>query len=108
MRALRSRRNALVTGLRRHAATHFRFDVPPTGMHLVVWQLASSRLKLTTLIRIAAGSGIGLHPLARHSMAPDPPPALLLGYAGVSAAEISLACRLLAPCIERALREGEP
>jgi GntR family transcriptional regulator / MocR family aminotransferase len=106
VRALRSRRNALVAGLRRHAAPHLRFDVPTTGMHLVAWQAASSRLHLPTLIRVAAGSGIGLHPLGPHAWAHEAAPALLLGYAGLSAAEITLACRLLGPCIEQALREG--
>lgn len=106
VRALRSRRNALVAGLRRHTGSHFRFEVPTTGMHLVAWQAASSRLHLPTLMRIAAGSGIGLHPLGPHAWAHEVAPALLLGYAGLSAAEITLACRLLAPCLERATREG--
>jgi GntR family transcriptional regulator / MocR family aminotransferase len=107
VRALLARRNALVAGLQRHAAMHFRIEVPATGMHLVAWQLASSRLKLPSLIRIAAGSGVGLHSIGAHSMAPKPPAGLMLGYAGLSPSEIGMACRLLGPCIERAAAEGD-
>ena len=107
VRALRARRNALVAGLQRHAAVHLRVEVPATGMHLVARQLPSSRLHLPSLIRIAASSGVGLHPIGAHSMAAKPPAGLMLGYAGLSPAEIGMACRLLGPCIERAVAEGD-
>jgi len=106
VRALRARRNALITGLARHAAPHLRVEKPGSGMHLVAWTTPGSRLHLPSLVRLAADTGVGLHPVMPHYMAQRAPPGLLLGYAGLSVAEIGLACRLLGPCIEQAARTG--
>ena len=107
VRALQARRNAVVLDLQRHAAAHFRVEVPPTGMPLVASLHPGSRLNLTSLIRIAAATGVGLHLIGVHSMAAKPPAGLLLGYTGLSPAEIGIACRLLGPCIERAVAGGD-
>jgi GntR family transcriptional regulator/MocR family aminotransferase len=107
VRALRARREALTAGLARHAAPHLTVDKPGSGMHLVAWTEPGSRLHVPSLIRLAAAAGVGLHPVMPHYVAHRAPPGLLLGYAGLSAAEIRAACRVLGPCIEQALLGGE-
>lgn len=99
IRSLRARRNALMAGLTRHGRGHFTFDEPTAGMHLVATQSPRSKLNLTELIRACADVGLGLYPLAPHYLAERSPPGLLLGYAGMSTAEIDMACRLLGSCL---------
>jgi GntR family transcriptional regulator / MocR family aminotransferase len=111
VQSLRQRRDALVDGLHEHAGGHFSFDVPRSGMHLAAWLVSRSQLDLVQLVRVAAAAGVGVHPLERHYMsAPPLAKGLLLGYAGLSTAEITMACQLLGSCIaklqkDRALNE---
>jgi GntR family transcriptional regulator/MocR family aminotransferase len=109
VRSLRQRRDTLVEGLRAHGRGHFTFDVPRAGMHLVMWPAARSSIDLHRLVQVAAAAGLGLHLLdSNHYASPAPPPrALLLGYAGLSPAEIKLACRLLGKCIAGLEHEGK-
>lgn len=107
--ALRQRRDALVEGLRAHGRGHFTFAVPRAGMHLVAWRASGSRLDLARLVQLCAQAGVGLHLLGctHYCVAPaGPPRALLLGYGGLSATEIALACRIVGQCIETLEREG--
>jgi GntR family transcriptional regulator / MocR family aminotransferase len=107
VQSLRKRRDALVEGLREHGRGHFVFDAPRMGMHMVVSLVARSPLDLDQLIREAATVGVGLP-----SMSPcylnnrNKPRALLLGYAGLSTSEITMACKLLGGCIDRLERIG--
>ena len=52
---------------------------------------------------LARDAGLGLHPLRDVDGAPSVPPALLLGYAGLSLAQIRLGTRLLGDCLARVL-----
>ncbi len=100
IQALRERRDALIDGLEQYGRGHFSFETPSSGMHLVAWRAPKSRLDLDLLVRRCAEVGVGLHPLHRHYMAGPRPAALLMGYAGLSATEIEMACRLLGSCLE--------
>ena len=102
VQSLRQRRDALVDGLQEHAAGHFTFEIPRSGMHLVARLANRSGLDLQQLVRTAAAAGVGLHPLERHYMlAPSLPKGLLLGYAGLSTSEITMACQLLGASIAK-------
>lgn len=101
VQSLRRRRDALVSGLREFGRGQFEFEVPRAGMHMVVSLVARSSLDLDDLIREAATAGLGLYPIGPHYLdARRAPRALLLGYAGLSPSEISMACRLLGDCID--------
>ena len=72
------------------------------GMHAIGW-LPSYRFdQLDKLIEIAAARGLGLYSLVPYFSGKPPMPGLLLGYAGVSVAQIDVATRLLAACMDEA------
>jgi len=100
VRALRSRRNALVNTLRQHAAEALDLQDGHAGMHLVGWLKGRAAAQAPTLVTHAASLGLGLHPLSDHYMVPPRTPALLFGFAALSPSEIEAAGRLLGRALE--------
>lgn len=100
VRALRARRNALVTALQHHAGDAIALQDSPAGMHLVGWLKGRAAARADDLIERAAAMGLGLHPLARHYMTPPRTPGLLFGFAAQSPSEIDAAVRLLGRAID--------
>ncbi|HJV71984.1 PLP-dependent aminotransferase family protein [Ideonella sp.] len=100
VRALRARRNALVTALQQHAGDAIELQDSPAGMHLVGWLKGRAAARANDLTEQAAAMGLGLHPLSRHYMNPPRTPGLLFGFAAQSPSEIDAAVRLLGRAID--------
>ncbi|WP_424683941.1 PLP-dependent aminotransferase family protein [Frateuria sp. YIM B11624] len=96
---LRARRSALIEGLRRHAGDRLDIDDSHAGMHLVAWLRGMDHAQCSALIEYALAQGLGLHPIAPSYFSPPPRPGLLLGYAGLSVAELQAASALLGHCL---------
>ena len=95
---LRRRRASLLAGLARHAPA---LAIAPSaaGMHVVAWLPGWSALRCEALIARAAERGLGLHPIQPHYATPPRWPGLLLGFAGLSVAQINAATALLGQCM---------
>jgi GntR family transcriptional regulator/MocR family aminotransferase len=89
--ALRTRRAALLAGLREHAAGVVEVRDSQAGMHLVAWLRGFDDARQDALIEAARARGVGLHPIAPCYLSAPPRPGLLLGYGGVSPKEIEVA-----------------
>jgi GntR family transcriptional regulator / MocR family aminotransferase len=99
VRALRARRNALVTTLGQHAGNALDLQDGHAGMHLVGWLKGRAAARAPALVTQAASLGLGLHSLSDHYMSPPRAPALLFGFAALSPGEIEAAGRLLGRAI---------
>ncbi|HEY0858847.1 MAG TPA: PLP-dependent aminotransferase family protein [Albitalea sp.] len=104
---LRRRRRALVDGLSRHCGGRVVVENTGAGMHLVAWLPGLDRAVLQRLIDAAAERGIGLHGLDGHYASTPPGSALLVGFANASVAQIGLATRVLAQCLDVAVRRTD-
>lgn len=69
-----------------------------TGMHGIAWLPRGT--DDAAVARAAAGHGVDVTPLSRFSLGRHTRPGLLLGYAGVSPAEIWAGARRLAPALK--------
>lgn len=96
---LKARRQTLIDGLREHAGDHLDLNDSHAGMHLVAWLRGMDHEQCRTLIEHAASQGLGLHAIAPSYFSPPPRPGLLLGYAGLSVAELQSATALLGHCL---------
>jgi GntR family transcriptional regulator/MocR family aminotransferase len=105
---LRRRRRALVDGLATHCGERVLIQDSGAGMHLVAWLPGFDRGGLQRVIDAAGERGIGLHALDGLYASPPPRSALLLGFASASVAQIGLATRALAPCLDLAARRASP
>ena len=97
---LRRRRHALTAGLAAHGRSRLVVHDAGTGMHLVAALPGFDAAQVQNLIRAAERHGLGLHSLAPHYESPPPVQGLLIGYAGVSVAQINKATRLLGECLD--------
>jgi len=98
---LRRRRSALLEGLRRHCAAHLVVNDSQAGMHLVGWLPGWSARRIEALATLAAGRGLGLHPIGPHYRRQPAPQGLLLGYAALSAKQLQAATALLGECLDQ-------
>ncbi len=98
---LRKRRHALLGALRRHAHGQLEVDDSHAGTHLVAWWRGRGPEDLDALIALAAQQGLGLHAITPFYHQPPPRAGLLMGYAGLPAADIDPAVRLLAHCLRQ-------
>ena len=96
---LKARRSALIAGLREHAGDRFDINDSHAGMHLVAWLRDMDHAQCRALIDYALTQGLGLHAIAPAYFTPPPRPGLLLGYAGLSVAELREATALLGRCL---------
>lgn len=98
-KALKGRRQALLDGLRRHAADHLDVVDARAGMHVVAWLRHHDAAQCSALVERARGRGLGVYPIAPHYLTPPERQGLLLGYAGLSITDIDAATRLLGDCL---------
>lgn len=101
------RRDALVAGLSQWAGDHVQVADSPAGMHLVAWLPRLTYPQLEQLIKLGASRGLGLHPVHVCYQVRPPRPGLLIGFAGLSCAQITAATELLGGCL-RELMEQRP
>jgi GntR family transcriptional regulator / MocR family aminotransferase len=95
MTELRRRREALVGGLQRHAGARIQVGDSQAGMHVVAWLPDFSYPDLDRLIKTALTRSLGLHPIHPYYRKRPAHPGLLVGFAGVSVAQIERATALL-------------
>lgn len=96
---LKSRRAALLKGLREHAGDRVHVDDSHAGMHLVAWLTDLDHGQCGQLIRNALAKGLGLYPISTHYFQLPPKPGLLMGYAGLSVPAIESAMAVFGECL---------
>lgn len=99
-KSLRARRAVLLEGLRRYAGDRVDVVDSRAGMHLVAWLRGRTRAQGDALIAHALSRGLGLYAIAPHYLHPPDQAGLLLGYGGLSVAEIEEAVRLFGRCLD--------
>lgn len=99
-KTLKTRRAALFEGL--HAFGGDRVEVMDShaGMHVVVWLRDLDHAQCAELIELARASGLAMHSIVPHYINPPARPGLLMGYAGISAADLTQAMRLFGQCLD--------
>jgi GntR family transcriptional regulator / MocR family aminotransferase len=103
---LSNRRQALLDGLSRHLSEDIDIVDSSSGMHLVAWFKRLSYPGLEQLISHARGRGLGIYPIHPFYQTPPPKPGLILGFAGLSPAQLQTAASLLASCLDNIRRHG--
>jgi GntR family transcriptional regulator/MocR family aminotransferase len=98
-KALKQRRNAMLAGLRRHAAGIVEVADSHAGMHLVAWLSGIRRDQCERLLALAADRGLGLYSIAPYFLGTAAREGLLLGYASLPPADIEAAMRLFGTCL---------
>ena len=97
---LKERRSALLEGLRRCSAGRLQINDSHAGMHLVVWLKDRTRAEGEAFIARARSLGLGLYPITPYYLDPPDRAGLLLGYCGLSVAEIAEAVERFANCLD--------
>jgi len=69
-------------------------------MHLVVWLKDRNRAEGEAFIARARSLGLGLYPITPYYLDPPDRAGLLLGYCGLSVAEIGEAVERFATCLD--------
>jgi GntR family transcriptional regulator/MocR family aminotransferase len=105
---LRARRDAMLTGLARHAAGVVEVIDSNAGMHLTAWLVDMSHADCERLIEHARTRGLGLYAIAPYCLKPPPRPGLVFGYAGLPPADIDAAMRLFGRCLRELGLAPEP
>ncbi|MGH8078823.1 MAG: PLP-dependent aminotransferase family protein, partial [Lysobacter sp.] len=98
-KTLKQRRTVLLDGLRRHAGEHIDIADSHAGMHLVVWLRGRDAAQGEALIAHAALQGLGLYSIAPYYLQPPDRAGLLMGFGGLSVAEIEAATELFGRCL---------
>ena len=93
--ALKTRRTALLDGLRRIGRGRLEIVDSQAGMHLTVWLRDRDRAQGDALIAAARERGLGLFPISPYYLSPPDKAGLLLGYGGLSVTEIEQALAIL-------------
>ncbi|MEO5624687.1 MAG: PLP-dependent aminotransferase family protein [Dokdonella sp.] len=97
--ALRARRAAMLSGLKRHAGDFVEVVDSNAGMHLTAWLTRANHGDCERLVAHARERGLGLYTVAPYCMKTPPRPGLVLGYAGLPPADIEAAMKLLGRCL---------
>lgn len=99
-KTLDSRRRALLDGLRQWAGDRVEIADGLGGMHLVVWLRDLDHAQCDRLIARGRAAGLSMQAIADHCLVPPARAGLLLGYAGISAADLAQAMRLFGQCLD--------
>nr|WP_239537772.1 PLP-dependent aminotransferase family protein [Dyella mobilis] len=97
---LKTRREALIAGLKQYAHSRVEIADTPAGMHIVVWLRDYDQAKCEALIAFAHEKGLGLYPTAPLYLHASDRPGLMLGYCGVSVTELHEAMQLFGQCLD--------
>jgi len=104
-KALKTRRAALLTALRRYAGDGVEIADSSAGMHVMAWLPQVRQAKMRELIETARGRGLGLYPISPYYLKPQARQGLLLGYADLPPADLDAAMRIFGECL-RGVRNG--
>ncbi len=102
--AYRQRRQTLVDALQTHLPNLVRYADEPAGLHVMLY-LPEDLLE-TAVVQAAAKVGVGVYPAAAYFMTQPSPPAVLLGFSGLSESEIAQGVARLGQVVNL-LRSGE-
>jgi GntR family transcriptional regulator/MocR family aminotransferase len=97
---LRLRRDALLEALSRHLGTNIEISASAGGAHVVVWFRQLNYKTLRRLIEQALERGLGLYPIHPFYQTPPAMPGLMIGFGGLSPAQLNTAVALLAACLK--------
>ena len=98
--AYRERRQTLVTALQKTMGNDVHFSPDEAGLHIMLY--LPPHLDEASVIAQAAALDVGVYPGARFHLTPAgeaPPPSILLGFSGLSQADIAEGVRRLAHVI---------
>jgi GntR family transcriptional regulator/MocR family aminotransferase len=96
---LLTRRDALLTGLALHLGEQIEVAPSNGGMHVVAWFRRLSYAAFEELLVRAAQKGLGLYPIHPYYQTPPSKPGLMLGFAGLTAGQLTSAMALLGRCV---------
>ena len=100
---LRNRRQALLDALSRHLGNSVEVSASTGGVHVVVWLRHLSYANLQRLIARAFERGLGLYAIHPFYQTPPGTPGLMIGFGGLSPAQLNTATALLASCLKDVL-----
>lgn len=99
-RELGARRRKLIEGLHQHVGDRIRIMDAHAGMHVTVWLPNYDHAQVDALIEDAHDRGLGLYSIAPHYRERPAIPGLILGYCGLSKAQLQEATQLLGECFD--------
>ena len=99
-KVLRARREAMIAGLHRHLGKRVQLADSHAGTHVVIWLPDYDYAQIDALIAMGHDAGLGLYPMTPHYHQPPATPGLMLGYCGLSTADIEDAMRLFGECLD--------
>ena len=99
-RELNARRRELIAGLQQYAGDRVQIADAHAGMHVTVWLPAYNHAQVDALIAEAHERGLGLYSIAPHYRKPPAVPGLILGYCGLSKAQLHEAMQLFGECLD--------
>jgi len=104
--ALRHCRTVFMESLRRHCGERIAIQDTRAGTHVVAWLQSVEYSQLDRLIELGISRGLGLYPMHPYYRNPPARPGLMLGYAGLSADELTRAAELLGECLGELAEES--
>ncbi|GAB3781946.1 MocR-like pyridoxine biosynthesis transcription factor PdxR [Dyella agri] len=110
-RELNARRRELIAGLQQYAGERVQIADAHAGMHITAWLPDYDHTQVDALIADAHERGLGLYSIAPHYQNPPAVPGLILGYCGLSKAQLHEAMQLFGECldaVDAAAREAQP
>ncbi|HZW19198.1 MAG TPA: PLP-dependent aminotransferase family protein [Luteimonas sp.] len=97
---LKERRRVLIDGLRACGRGRLLIEDSRAGMHFVVWFPGRSDAEVATLVEHARRARLGLYSIAPLYLRPCGRAGLVMGYGGMSVAEIEQALVLFERCLD--------
>lgn len=100
VREIINRRRIIVRALQRRVGEHIEIGPYQTGMHFLVWFRHLDFDQVDAFIARAKSMGLGLYPVHPYYHVKPPRPGLLIGYAGLSPAQLRIAAYLFERCFD--------
>ena len=97
---LKERRRVLIDGLRECSRGRLQIEDSHAGMHFVVWLPGRSDADVAALVEHACRARLGLYSIAPLYLRPRDRAGLVMGYGGMSVAEIEQALVLFERCLD--------
>jgi len=94
-RELARRRGALLAGLAKHCGDYVQVVGASAGMHVCAWLPRHAPTAVPDVIALAEQRGVGVYPIAPYFWKPIERAGLLLGYSGLTPADLNESTRRL-------------
>jgi GntR family transcriptional regulator/MocR family aminotransferase len=99
VKEIANRREAVIEALRHLPDAHIEIGPHQTGMHLVVWLRNVGFNRFAKFVERARSLGVGLHAVHPYYQRRPSRPGVLIGYAGLSVAQLRCAIQLFGHCL---------